>query len=97
MKNMIEELYEGNLDVSRMQPKAGSEYWKALDRIGLFLDKVKEAWGKEQSESLENAIIEFEGVMSKDSFILGFQWGAKLMFSILGDEPDSLSAKRPQA
>jgi len=40
---------------------------------------------------LENAIIDLEGVMSKDSFILGFQWGAKLMLSILGKEPDSLS------
>ena len=94
--NMIEELYEGNLDVSKLQPKTDSEYWKALDKIGLFLEKVKEAWGWEQSDNLENAIIEFEGAMSKDSFILGFQWGAKLMLSILGDAPDSLSPKRPE-
>ena len=73
MMNMIEELYAGNLDVSKLHPKAGSEYWKALDRIGLFLDMAKESWGREQSESLENAIIDFEGVMSKDIFIFGFQ------------------------
>ena len=60
----------------------------------MFLDKAKETWGWEQSESLETAIIDLEGVMSKDSFILGFQWGAKLILSIFDDEPDSLSSRR---
>ena len=92
--NMIKELYEGNLDVSRLHPKADSEYWKALDGIGAFLDKAKETWGWEQSESLENALIDLEGVMSKDSFILGFQWGAKLMLSIFGDEPDTFHSAK---
>ena len=78
--NMIKELYEGNLDVSRLHPKADSEYWKALDGIGAFLDKAKETWGWEQSESLENAIIDLEGVMSKDSLFLAFNGAQNLCF-----------------
>lgn len=96
MENLIEEIYKGKLDITRMGPKKGSEYCQIQDRVNFYVKETSKTMGKAHGESLENAVIDLEELVGRDHFILGFQMGAKLTFSILGDEPDSFAYKPEQ-
>lgn len=89
MENLIEKIYKGKLDITRMGPKKGAEYWQIQDRVNFYVKETSKTMGKAHGESLENAVIDLEELVGRDHFILGFQIGAKLALAILGDEPDS--------
>jgi len=91
MENLIEKIYKGKLDVTRMGPKKGTEYWQSQDRVNFYVKEIAKTMGKAHGESLENAVIDLEELVGRDHFILGFQLGAKLTFAILGDVPDSFA------
>ena len=89
MENLIEKIYKGELDVLGKRPRRASGYRKVQRGINAYVKEVANYMGKAHGECLENAIIDLEELVGRDHFILGFQWGAKMMLSILGDEPDT--------
>lgn len=91
MENLIEKIYNGELDVPNMGPKKETEYWKIQDRVNFYVKEISKTMGRAHGETLGNTVIDLEELVGRDHFILGFQLGAKLTFAILGDVPDSFA------
>ena len=89
MINMIEAIYYGDLNLPSKGPKKDSEYEIKQGERDAMLTAAKQALGKEWVRKLEDAMIAIEEVVARDHFVVGFQWGAKMMLSILGNEPDT--------
>lgn len=87
--NLIEDIFYGNLDPSIHGPAVGSEYRKRYDDIYVLTDAAETEENKETFRKLDDSISALEEVVARDYFILGFQWGAKMMLSILGDAPET--------
>ena len=88
MKNMIEELYYGNLDLTLLRPKLDSEYCKKHREINELLKKLDPYITKEDAIALHDNIISLEEIVGRSYFVIGFQWGAKLLMSVFDYEPD---------
>ena len=88
MKNLIEELYYGNLDLASMRPELNSEYSKKHREINALLRKADSQLSLTDVMQLENTIVSLEEIVGRSYFTIGFQWGAKLILSIFDYEPD---------
>ena len=87
-RNLIEDIFYGNLDPSKHGPAVESEYRRRYDDVFKLIAAIEPKAGKETCRNLEDAVLALEEVISRDSFILGFQWGGMLQLGILGDMPD---------
>ena len=87
--NMIKELFYGNLGVDALGIKKTSEYAKFQHRINAMVEDMEKHVPKEQCEKLLNCIAELDDCISIAYFSLGFRWGARMIMSVMVDDPET--------
>ncbi|MBE6598210.1 MAG: hypothetical protein E7638_02070 [Ruminococcaceae bacterium] len=88
MKNMIEELWYGNLRPSERVIRGGSEYdglrkdlSERLDEISPLLSENAQA----KFEEIINGLGHMTALSEADAFVQGFRMGAKLIMDMMGE------------
>ena len=88
MTDMIDELFQGKLDLSMFELKKGSEYYNKRNEIVSLLEALENPETKEKTERVRDALNDLDYVISRAYFTIGFRWGARMALSILSDESD---------
>ena len=91
MINMIDELFNGNLDLSMVELKKGSAYYKKRREILTLIESLEDTEHEKVSSQLSNAINDLDYIISRAYFTIGFRWGARMAMAILSDEHDTFS------
>lgn len=91
MTDMIDELFHGNLDLSMIELKRGSEYNKKFSEVSTLLDKMEDLGREPEVRMLRDALGDLDLVTSHAYFKVGFQWGARMALAILHDDQDVFS------
>ena len=84
--NILEEIYNGNINPSEKFVKKDGEYGRLLNEYAEQMDKLTAMLDDDRKKLLES-ILETDGAMEqishKESFIEGFCLGAGIMLEIL--------------
>ena len=90
MRNILEDLYYGNITPGKQQITPDSELKKAVDRVTRFESQLTERLDEDGQTILAKLIEsrdEVESITALENFILGFRLGAKIMAECM-DEND---------
>ncbi len=91
MTDMIDELFNGNLDLSMVELKRGSAYYKKRHEILTLIESLEDTEHEKVSSKLSDAINDLDYIVSRAYFTIGFRWGARMALAILNDEHDTFS------
>lgn len=91
MKDMIDELFNGNLDLSLLGLKKGSAYNKKRHEILPLIESLEDTEHEKVSSQLSDAINDLDYITSRAYFTIGFRWGARMALDILSDNHDTFS------
>ena len=91
MDDMINELFYGNLDLSLMELKRGSDYNKKRSQVMTILDDLEGQISERSIQSLRDALNELDLLTSHAYFTIGFRWGARMLLSIFDDDESLFS------
>ena len=91
MTDMIDELFNGNLDLTMVELKKGSAYYKKRHEILTLIEALEETEHEKMSGQLSDAINDLDYIISRAYFTIGFRWGARMALSMLNDEHDTFS------
>ena len=91
MKDMIDELFSGNLDLTLVELKKGSAYYKKRHEILTLIEALEETEHEKMSAQLSDAINDLDYIISRAYFTIGFRWGARMAIAMLSDEHDTFS------
>ena len=90
MRNILEDLYYGNITPGAQQIMPNSELKRATDRVARFESQLTERIGKDEQTILAKLIEskdEVESITALENFILGFLLGVRIMAESM-DEND---------
>ena len=90
MRNILEDLYYGNITPGAQQIVPNSELKRAVDRVARFESQLTERLDEDGKAILAKLIEskdEAESITALENFILGFRLGARLMAECM-DEND---------
>ena len=90
MRNILEDLYFGNINPNEQQMVSGSELKKAVDRVAHCESQLMEQLDENRQTILTKLIRsqhEIESITALENFILGFRLGVKIMAECM-DEND---------
>ena len=88
MRNILEDLYYGNITPGAQEIAPNSELKRATDRVTRFESQLTERLdedGKTILTKLFESQDEVESIMARENFILGFRLGARLMAECMDD------------
>ena len=88
MRNMLEDLYYGNITPGEQQMVHGSELQKAVDRVAHYESQLTERLDEDGQILLTKLIRsqhEIDSITALENFILGFRLGARLMAECMDD------------
>ena len=88
---MIDELFHGNLDLSMVELKKGSAYYKKRHEILTLMESLEETEHEKTAVQLSDALNDLDYIISRAYFTIGFRWGARMALAILNDEHDTFS------
>ena len=91
MINMIDELFHGNLDLSMVELKKGSAYYKKRHEILTLIESLEGTEHEKVSAQLSDAINDLDYIISRAYFTIGFRWGARMALDIMSDKHDTFS------
>ena len=91
MKDMIDEMFHGNLNLSLLELKKGSAYYKKRHEILTIIESLEETKNETISSQLSDALNDLDYIISRAYFTIGFRWGARMALAILNDEHDTFS------
>ena len=91
MINMIDELFHGNLDLSMVELKKGSAYYKKRHEILTLIESLEDTEHEKTFSQLSDAINDLEYILSRAYFTIGFRWGARMALDMLSDKHDTFS------
>ena len=91
MTDMIDELFNGNLDPTMVELKKGSAYYKKRHEILTLVDSLEEAGQEKAAARLSDALNDLDYIISRAYFTIGFRWGARMALDIMSDEHDTFS------
>lgn len=86
MDDMIDALFHGNLDLSLLDLKKDSQYYKTRNEILNILESLESPETKKKTDHLSDALNDLDYVISHAYFTIGFRWGARMMLSMLNDD-----------
>ena len=90
MRNILEDLYYGNITPGVQQMAPNSELKRATDRVARFESQLTE-WLDEDGQTilakLSESEDEIESITALENFILGFRLGARITMECM-DEND---------
>ena len=90
MRNVLEDLYYGNITPGVQQIMPDSELKRATDRVARFESQLTERLDEDGQTILAKLIEsrdEVESITARENFILGFRLGARLTMECM-DEND---------
>ena len=90
MRNILEDLYYGNITPSARQITPNSELKRATDRVARFEGQLTERLDEDGQVILAKLIEsrdEIESITARENFILGFRLGARITMECM-DEND---------
>ena len=90
MRNILEDLYFGNITPNEQQMISGSELKKAADRVARFESQLTERLdddGQTILAKLTESRDEIESITALENFIWGFRLGIRIMAECI-DEND---------
>ena len=90
MRNILEDLYYGNITPGKQQIVPDSELKRAMDRIARFESQLTERLDEDGQTILAKLMEsqdEADSITALENFILGFRLGARLMAESM-DEND---------
>ena len=90
MRNILEDLYYGNITPGAQQIVPNSELKRAVDRVTRFESQLTERLDEDGQTILAKLIEsrdEIESISARENFILGFRLGAKITMECM-DEND---------
>ena len=90
MRNILEDLYFGNINPNEQQMVSGSELKKAVDRVAHYESQFMEQLDENGQTILTKLIRsqhEIESITALENFILGFRLGVRIMAECM-DEND---------
>ena len=88
MRNILEDLYYGNITPGAQEIAPNSELKRATDRVTRFENQLTERLdedGKTILTKLFESQDEVESIMARENFVLGFRLGARLMAECMDD------------
>ena len=88
MRNMLEDLYYGNITPGEQQMVHGSELQKAVNRVAHYESQLTERLDEDGQILLTKLIRsqhEIDSITALENFILGFRLGARLMAECMDD------------
>ena len=88
MRNMLEDLYYGNITPSAQQITPNSELKRAVDRVARFESQLTERLDEDGQAILAKLIEsqhEIDSITALENFILGFRLGARLVAECMDD------------
>ena len=88
MRNILEDLYYGNITPGKQQIAPNSELKRAMDRVARFesqLTELLDEAGQTILTKLFESQDEVESITALENFILGFRLGARLMAECMDD------------
>ena len=88
MRNILEDLYYGNITPGEQQMVHGSELQKAVDRVAHYESQLTERLDEDGQILLTKLIRsqhEIDSITALENFILGFRLGARLMAECMDD------------
>ena len=88
MRNILEDLYYGNITPGAQQISPNSELKRAMDRVARFESQLTERLDEAGQEILAKLIEskdEIESITALENFILGLRLGARLMAECMDD------------
>ena len=89
MKNVLHELYDGELSRSDLTFERGTPYARAFESVTATEEALVSTLSKEQKGLLEahlNAVESLNAIARREDFASGFQIGARIMAAILNGE-----------
>ena len=90
MRNILEDLYYGNITPGVQQMAPNSELKRAVDRVARFESQLTERLNEDGQTILTKLIEsrdEVESITARENFILGFRLGTKITMECM-DEND---------
>ena len=90
MRNILEDLYYGNITPGVQQMAPNSELKRATDRVARFESQLTERLDEDGQTILAKLIEsrdEIESISARENFILGFRLGARITMECM-DEND---------
>ena len=90
MRNILEDLYYGNITPGVQQMAPNSELKRATDRVARFESQLTELLDEDGQTILAKLIEsrdEIESISARENFILGFRLGARITMECM-DEND---------
>ena len=90
MRNILEDLYYGNITPGAQQMAPNSELKRAVDRIARFESQLTDRLDEDGQTILAKLIEsqdEVESITARENFILGFRLGPRMMAECM-DEND---------
>ena len=90
MRNILEDLYYGNITPGVQQMAPNSELKRATDRVARFESQLTELLDEDGQTILAKLIEsrdEIESISARENFILGFRLGARITMECM-DEHD---------
>ena len=91
MPDMIDELFYGNVDLSLLEIKKGSDYNKKCSRVATLLEELEEQNCPALAKGLGDAISDLDSIVSRTYFSVGFRWGARMALAIMSEDPNMFS------
>ena len=91
MINMIDEPFHGNLDLSMVELKRGSAYYKKRHEILTLMESLEETEHEKTAVQLSDALNDLDYIISRAYFTIGFRWGARMALDMLNDKHDTFS------
>ena len=88
MRNILEDLYYGNITPGVQQMAPNSELKRAVDRVTRFESQLTE-WLDETGQTILAKLLEsqdeIESITARENFILGFRLGVRIMAESMDD------------
>ena len=91
MSDMIDELFNGNVDLSLLEMKKGSAYYKKRHEILTLIESLEDTEHEKVSARISDAINDLDYIISRAYFTIGFRWGARMALAMLNDDHDTFS------
>ena len=92
MRNILEDLYYGNITPGVQQMAPNSELKRATDRVARFESQLTERLDEDEQTILAKLIEsrdEVESITARENFILGFRLGARITMECMdGNDGD---------
>ena len=91
MNDMIDELFNGNIDLSLLEMKKGSAYYKKRHEILTLIESLEDTEHEKVSARISDAINDLDYIISRAYFTIGFRWGARMALAMLNDDHDTFN------